>query len=257
VYKLLRWLQGLADAPPRSPVQVGWLFNEEKSSVIFDAPERLKSTNANRRHAKSAARCPAVLALEARYFVVNCPFDLELKFTRTSEGEPKLVNALGDASPMRPKALAQLVSLTAEREWRYPDRPTLQIKLPYVFVADEPVQINQLPPFLHLLDHPWPGTLFGGRFPINVWPRPLMWAFEWHHTAKPLILKRGDPWFYVNFETTPAERAVNLIEAEMTPQLKNYIECISGSATYIKQTFNLFKTAAQRRPANLLRVKSI
>ena len=28
---------------------------------------------------------------------------------------------------------------------------------------------------------PFPGTIFGGRFPINV-SRPLMWAFEWHDT---------------------------------------------------------------------------
>jgi len=103
------------------------------------------------------------------------------------------VNMLGNSSPMRPKGLSHYVILTPEREWRYPDRPTLQIKLPYVFISDAPVYLSQLPPFLHMLNDPWPGTLFGGRFPINIWPRPLMWAFEWHQASKPLILKRGDP----------------------------------------------------------------
>jgi hypothetical protein len=247
-----RWLHRFAASLPRSSVQVGWLFNDDKSSVIFDAPERLKSVDVNRRHAKSAARCPAVIALESRYFLIRCPFDISLQFTRSVEGEPKLVNMLGNSSPMRPKGLSHYIILTPEREWRYPDRPTLQIKLPYVFISDAPVYLSQLPPFLHMLNDPWPGTLFGGRFPINIWPRPLMWAFEWHQASKPLILKRGDPWFYINFETEPADRAVQLIQAERTPQLKSYMDSISESVVYVNQTFGLFKTAASRRPKKLL-----
>jgi hypothetical protein len=145
------------------------------------------------------------------------------------------------------------VKLVSEPEWRYADRPTVQIPTPYLFIADEPVFINQVPPFLDYLQRPWPGTLFGGRFPLHVWPRPLMWAFEWHDTGQDLILKRGDPWFYVNFETLPADRAVNLVRAEMTPELQDYTTQITGAVNFVNQTFSLFKTAEKRRPKTLLK----
>ena len=79
---------------------------------------------------------------------------------------------------MRPKALNSVLHVVNEAERRHPDRPTLQLSLPYVFIADEPVYLSQVAPFLHYRAEPWPGTIFGGRFPIDVWPRPLMWAFE-------------------------------------------------------------------------------
>ena len=110
--------------------------------------------------------------------------------------------------------------LIDEVEWRYKDRPTIQLSLPYIFIADEPVYLTQLAPFMHYSRQPMPGTIFGGRFPVNIWPRPLQWAFEWHDLQKPLILKRGEPLFYVLFETTPQERAVQVVEAQDTPELR-------------------------------------
>ena len=44
-----------------------------------------------------------------------------------------------------------------------PDEPAL-----YVFVADEPVYISQVAPFTHYRAEPWPGTIFGSRFLIDV-----------------------------------------------------------------------------------------
>jgi hypothetical protein len=169
------------------------------------------------------------------------------------DGKPTLRNLLGDASPVRPRALDSFLSLNKETEWRYPNRPTIQITLPYLFIADEPVYMSQLPPFLHLLDNPWPGTLFGGRFPIDVWPRVLTWAFEWHDISKPLVLKRGDPWFYVMFESNSPERPIQLVEVENTPELQSYVKTISGAVNFVNQTFSLFGVAASRRPKKLLK----
>jgi hypothetical protein len=237
----------------KGAVQVGWLFNDDKNSVVFVDPERVKSAEVSKSHAKSASRCPAIISLEARYFLIRCPFDISLGFYRHGDGKAMVKNLLGDASPMRPKGFERHFRLTKETEWRYPDRPTIQIVLPYVFVADEPVYLNQLPPFMHVLDDPWPGTLFGGRFPIHIWPRSLTWAFEWRDTSKPLILKRGAPWFYVNFETAFPDRLVEIVEAENTPELKRYLDSISGAVNYVNQTFSLFKTASARRPKKLLK----
>lgn len=237
----------------RGTVRIGWLLTDQKGGVLYDEPERIRSVDMNRDHAKSASRCPAVLNLESRYFVVKCPFSIQLGFERDGDGKPRLKNRLGEKSPVRTNKLGQLVTLMAETEWRYKDRPTLQIKTPYLFIADEPVFISQLPPFMHYLQMPWPGTLFGGRFPIHVWPRPLMWAFEWHDVSKDLILRRGDPWFYVGFETLPADRPIAVVEAEMTPELEEYTRQITSAVDYVNQTFSLFKSAEKRRPKTLLK----
>lgn len=248
------WLtDSLVDSEKRGgAVRIGWLLTDNKQGVLYDDPERVRSPEMNREHAKSASRCPAILSLEARYFVVKCPFNIHIGFERDEDGKPRLKNKLNQKSPVRSNKLGELISLVAETEWRYADRPTIQIKTPYLFIADEPVFITQMPPFMHYLPVTWPGTLFGGRFPIHVWPRPLMWAFEWHDISKDLILRRGDPWFYVNFETLPADRAITLVEAQMTPELDAYAEHISGAVNYVNQTYSLFKTAEKRRPKTLV-----
>jgi hypothetical protein len=234
------------------PVTVGWFLTQDKGAVLFDAPQRLASRDTQKTHAKSAARCPAVIQMESRYFVVNSPYDIRIGFTRDAKGKAVLVNRSGGASPVRAGKLNELLSLVNEAEWRYPDRPTVQMALPYCFIADEPVWLTQLGCFAHYRADPLPGTIFGGRFPVHIWPRPLMWAFEWHDIEKDIVLRRGEPLFYVQFEATGPERPVQLIEAERTPELSAYLEKLSGVVNYVSQTFSLFKAAEEIRPARLL-----
>ncbi|MDE3123452.1 MAG: hypothetical protein KGK00_16895 [Paracoccaceae bacterium] len=247
---------GNDDAGPRQgPIVVGWLRTSDKAGILYDPPERVSFRQTNRGHAKSAARCPAVIQLESRYFLIRCPFDLHLGFKRDDKGQAVLVNRAGAGSAVRPKKLAEALTLVAEAEWRYPDRPTVQLSLPYVFIADEPVWITQLDAFAHYRRQPLPGTIFGGRFPVNLWPRPLMWAFEWHEPEKDIILKRGDPLFYVQFEGYGPDRPVQVVEAERTPELSAYMEMIGGVVGYVNQTFGLFRQAEAVRPAKLLKPK--
>jgi len=241
------------DEDPKSgPVTVGWLLTEPKAGVIYEPPERLSTGAANRRHGKSAGRCPGILMMESRYFVVKCPFDVHLGFGRDKAGKPVLINRAGAASSIRASKLNEKFSLTNEAEWRFPDRPTIQMSLPYLFVADEPVFITQVAAFAHYRKIPLPGTIFGGRFPIDVWPRPLMWAFEWHEPEKDIVLKRGEPLFYCQFECDHPERAIQMVEAEMTEALQAYLDHISGAVNYVNQTFSLFRAAERVRPARLL-----
>ena len=167
-----------------------------------------------------------------------------------------LINRAGVASPVRGNKLNELLTLVNETEWRYPDRPTVQMVLPYCFIADELVYLSQIGTFAHYRKDPLPGTIFGGRFPLNVWPRPLMWAFEWHDIEKDLILKRGEPLFYCQFEAEGPDRPVQVVEAERTPELQKYMEQIGGVVNYVNQTFGLFKAAEALRPKTLLRPKT-
>ena len=234
------------------PVSVGWLRVSDKGAVLYDPPTRLASRDVARTHAKSASRCPAVIQMESRYFVVPCPFDLHLGFARDAKGKAGFVNRAGNASAIRNTKLNEVLVMVNEAEWRYPDRPTIQLMLPYLFIADEPVWLTQLGAFAHYRKDPLPGTIFGGRFPISLWPRPIMWAFEWHEPEKDLILHRGEPLFYCQFEGPSPERPIQLVEAERTPELQSYIEAISGAVNYVNQTFSLFRAAEAMRPKTLL-----
>ena len=241
------------DQPPSGPVTIGWILTDRKAGIIYFPPERVRSVDLNRKHAKSASRCPAVINMESRYFVIRCPFDINIGFERDDKGKPVLRNLSGEASAIRASKLGEKLHLTNEAEWRHPTVPTIQLALPYVFIADEPVYLTQVAPFMHYSRTPLPGTIFGGRFPINVWPRPLMWAFEWHDTTRPITVNRGDPLFYATFETMPQDRGVAVVEAEVTPELTGYMEMISGAVNYVSQTFSLFEAAEQRRPKTLVK----
>ncbi len=241
--------------PSGRMVEIGWILDVEKGGVLWHAPKRLSRVDSDVRHAKSLRFCPAMVDYEARTFEVACPFDLRIRFTRDEKGQPTLVNALGDRSPIRSNHLGKMVHMVPQKEWRDPDKPVIQINAPYLFVTDEPVWMNQMPPFNHYRPEPWPGLFSGGRFPIDVWPRHLMWAFEWHDTSKDLELKRGEPWFYVRFEAQDPSRPIRLVEAEMTPELREHVNACSTVTNYVGRTFSLFETARERRPAKLLKPK--
>lgn len=236
-------------------VEIGWLLNTNTARFIWAEPRRVRRSDPAPKHAKSVNYCPAILEHESRLFEVPCPIDLRLKFGRTQEGKPALINVDGENAGIRRKHLDQMMAIVSPREWRHPDRPVIQVITPYIFISDEPVYMTQMPPFLDYGASAWPGTLIGGRLPIHIWPRPMMWAFEWYDTQKELVLKRGDPWFYARFETFDPTRPMRMVEAELTPELDDQIKGASSVANYVSQTSQLFKVAAERRPAKLLKRK--
>lgn len=232
--------------------QVGWLFANDKSTVIWDAPQPVRQDEPETGAVKSVAYCPAVIEFDRRHFIIRSPIDLHMRLSVNPAGQIQVTNVLGERSPVRKGALSQMLVVMPQNEWRHSQRPVVQITTPYLFVSDDPVYINQFPPFLHYGATSLPGVQLCGRFPIDVWPRPMMWAFEWHDMAKDLVLKRGEPWFYVRFEGPDPSAQVRLIEAEKTAELESYVASLTDVTNYVNRTFSLFETARERRPEKLL-----
>ena len=239
-------------APKRRVAEVGWLIDQDKSALIWDPPKPYLRKMPKPNSVKSVQVCPAAIDFDSRHFVIPCPVDLHLKIKLSPGEPPQLVNGAGAQSTIRPKHLNNLVHLISQSEWRDPAKPIVQVTTPYIFLADEVAYINQIAPYLDYIDPPWPGTLIAGRFPVHIWPRHLMWAFEWHDTSMDIIISRGDPWFYARFETDDPSRPVRLVEAEATPDVRAYIDSISGVTNYVNRTFSLFERAKARRPKVLL-----
>lgn len=237
-------------------VDVGWLLDTDKARFIWPEPRKVKRDDPAPRHAKSASYCPSVVEHEAKLYEITCPIDLHLGFRRDAGGKPALVNLDGANASVRPKHLNSMLALVSEQEWRHPEKPILQLITPYIFLADEPVYMTQLPPIAHYRKEQWPGILLGGRMPIHIWLRPLMWAFEWHDISRPLRLQRGEPWFYARFETFDPTRPVRVFEAERTPEVVDQMRGASAVSNYVSNTYSLFKVAQARRPERLLVRKS-
>ena len=245
-----------ADGPPgrraRRVTEIGWLIDGPTPAFLWEAPQPVARGRPQAEHPKAVNHCPAVLDGEARTWQVTAPLDLQLRIGRNDKGEATLVNAAGGQGTVAAGKLQQLVTLMPQSRWRDPKRPVLQVSAPYRFVCDEPCWLNQLPPYFHYRQPAWPGLLIGGRFPIHNWPRSLMWAFEWWDTARDLVIRRGEPWFYLRFETLDPARPLRLVEAEMTPELRAFCSGLDGVTNYTNQTFQLMATAASRRPPTLL-----
>ena len=247
--------------PPETPdhpsIEVGWSLLDFPATVIWDDPEPYsrKPAPGSPSPQKNDATLPKDLQdlnYDGRYFVIKAPIDMHLRFFVDPNGRPNIQNMDGERSSVRDHFLNQLIQMTAPNEWRHPERPMIQIITPYIFLADAPVYINQFPPFMDYPQSPLPGLLMDGRFPIDVWPRQLMWAFEWYDIKSEINIKRGDPWFYVYFETTDPHSEIRLVESEITPEVKKYITSINGVSNYVKQTYSLFNTARRRRPEKLV-----
>lgn len=237
-------------------VDVGWLIDPDwEANFIWAAPHKLPRPEARTSHAKGVSVCPAITDHEARLVEITAPIDIRLRLGRNPKGEPFLITVDGDASSVRPQYLSKLLMLLPMAEWRDPARPMIQVMTPYHFIADEPVFLTMFPAFYHYASSPLPGLTLGGRFPIDVWPRKLVWAFEWFDTAKDILINRGDPWFYLQFETLDPARRTRLVEAEMTPALREYTNGIRSVTYYVNRTYSLFSTARARRPKTLLTPK--
>jgi hypothetical protein len=235
----------------KSAPEVGWLLQTNHAAFVWDAPRPYQRKEKRPDAVKSLAYCPAIIDLEAKLVEVPCPFDLHLGISVT-EDSLNIVNRKGDRSGITDQTLSRLVIVAPQSHWRDPKRPIFQIRTPYTFLSDDAVYMSQLPPFLDYAASSWPGIMVGGRIPIHVWPRALNWAFEWHDTQKDLVLERGQPWFYCRFETGVLQQNVRLVEAAMTPALKEYLAGIEGVAGYTAKTFSLFSVAQKRRPQQLL-----
>ncbi|QZH75947.1 MAG: hypothetical protein JY451_05045 [Erythrobacter sp.] len=237
-------------------VTVGWTVRwPGAGGSIWGPPKAFARTDPKSASAKSIQACPAAIDFDRRHFVIPCPVDLELAFVRNGQGQLQLTDADGEQSAMRPQGRANLFQLQPPSEWRHPDRPILQFTAPYVFVADQPCYVVQTAPYLHWFPQARPGVAMGGRFPVHIWPRPLAWAFEWYDLSQPLKLTRGEPWFYVSFETENPSARVRLVEQELTPELTTFLDSIIDVSNYVNKTYGLFGEAQRRRPEKLVKPK--
>ena len=241
---------GQASGP--APLQVGWVLDSGHATFLYDAPRRVTALGLRPGEGAEDDFDSVVVDEEWPYFEVVSPYSLSLKPVRDRQGRFQVVNTLRDAHSPGPAAAQQAVAPVAPELWRSPQRPVVQIATPFRLISDEAVWVTQLPPFATPEQQSWPGAFVPGRFPVQLWPRMLSWAFEWHDPTQELVLREGEPWFYLKFESQDPIRRIEMVEARMTPALRRYCQGLDGVVHFVKRTYSLFEVARRRRPERLL-----
>jgi hypothetical protein len=231
-------------------VDVGWHIDREEATFAFYEPENLFKMRDKPLSRSAVQACPSVNELEREYFVIRCPFNLELR-CEIVENEHQIIIS-HNGTHVDSDILRQFLSLFPPMKWRQENVPIVQVQLPYFFLSDTPCYMTLLAPYMSKNMASWPGVLVGGKMPIHIWPRILNWAFEWTDLNKSLTLKRGQDLCYLHFNTANLVTRPNLFELEYTEKLKRYRQGHEGVTNYMSNTFSLFGNAVKRRPKKLL-----
>ena len=92
-------------------------------------------------------------------------------------------------------------------------------------------------------------------FPIDKWLRPLSWAVEWVDVAEDIVLRRGEPWFNISFDSLPLEALVKLQREDVTEEDRKRLLETKDVTAYINGTKSLWrKNAIQSYLTSLLMV---
>lgn len=227
---------------------IHWGLMPSEASHIFFDPVRRSERHSKPASIKGVQACPAVQTSLSRSFMIRCPFDLRLRLVERPGGVPH-VHMIEAQSSVNAAKISRMMSLMPQGEWRNNDFPVLQIATPYVFISESVAFVSQRYPS----DAAGSGgvwRLIEGRFPIHLWRRPLSWAIEWINKKDDLILRRGDPWFNVDFEISNPSHPILLNRKELTDDIKADIFASKDVSSYVHGTFSLFKTAHERRKSS-------
>lgn len=232
------------------PIKIGWYLDTEFAHVVFSQPKPVKAGRSKPISRRAVQACPAVNNIEKNLFEILAPFSIELSIERHGN---KFELYFDDVTTRIDEDLFRKhVFFMPQDQWRHPDRPMLQIMVPYVFVTDDDCAICQLPPFLDTTSRMWPGVMVSGRYAFKYWPRSLNWAFEWDDLSLPLRIKRGDPLFYVKIDTPNVEANVSLTLLENPERVIAYKKKIEGVVKYTNGALELINEAKLYRPKSLL-----
>ncbi|WP_092485693.1 hypothetical protein [Candidatus Ichthyocystis hellenicum] len=223
-----------------SRVTIGWALFEESSAVLFYPPEPLSSLYSHKPSGVSA--CPAVQHYERRVFHIRSPYTFRIR--ANFDNKKWYFYPIYPFTEMPESSLFERIQFQPRSSWRDPFIPVLQMLLPYVFVSDEDVFLNQIeaPCFKN---RSW--SLISGRFNIYDWQRPINWAISWVDTSMDIIVRRGDVLFSLMFESNHPDRSISLQRVPYEGALKSLVDETRGVSTQIRGTFGLFSIQRHKR----------
>lgn len=164
-------------------------------------------------------QCPAFRDYYKNVYMIRSPISITITYDRND-------NSLR-ITPQDQKFYDKYIVPRGKQ--RGSDDPFLMsLSTHYLFLADKKCLIEQLPVTYHESDVAPKIRLILGTFDISQWYRPVEFAFEMLDDTNPLVIKRGDPLFYVRFVT---DGKVSLEHKEPDNETKDAVKaCLSLKA---------------------------
>ena len=127
--------------------------------------------------------------------------------------------------------------------------PIVALSSSYLFVADQPVIMEMMPPYAHI-DPAW--RVMPGAFNIYNWQRPVVPTFEMLEDK--VSIKRGQPLVYIRFRTENFKDNIILERIERTDELEHNVNSCLSVKTYQKNlSWKIVNTFNKFRPKKFLK----
>jgi hypothetical protein len=227
-------------------IKIGWAYVNVEGTAAYPNPERVHLQKDPSTTKRGHLSCPAVRATANGFYEIRSPFSLHLR-VKKSVDLISFIPIYPFTTVNEPK-LREMFRLEPKELWRSSEIPIIQIPSPYFFVADEIVEIEQFPPvFADTTTMNW--RPISGRFNIYGWQRPLNWAFEWDTKCGDLIVKMGEPLYYVRFYDLDGRLITNpdLVKISLTEELRARLNSSAGVTALQRGTATLIRKASEER----------
>lgn len=186
--------------------------------VIFFEPEPIIDYLSTSRKGTKILKCPAFLDYYKNTYLIKAPIDLTFKISGSHINCQNLYPQ---------DYLEKIFTNRYQPENLY---STVSLSWYYMFYSDKSVMIEVIPPVWHKNKLQNNINVIGATFDISKWYRPLEFAFEIIDDTQPIVIKRGDPLYYVKFNTLDK---VKLDRQESTKKIEELIIMCTQLKDYI------------------------
>ena len=187
-----------------------WTFLYPKPKTLF---HELKENQLDPTNKRSYLFCPATSERLKKTLVVNNSMPSSYEYS-TDAGQTTI-------NPLSSEYLNAHIFRSPAMNFG----PTVSFAVKYLFFADQPLNIELLPPYFHKPKYTNYGTIIGGEFDIGNWFRPIDFEVQmWENNGK-IVFKENEPLFYFNFKT---KKQILLHRFEVTDKIIKYAEANMG-----------------------------
>lgn len=158
---------------------------------------------------KGFMKCPAFVKYVDQTWVIKSTIDLDIRWDNCN----KVLHSNLPESAHNAMIRTHWGDFDSQTE-----RPIIAINSSFLFVSDDDVWIDFLPPF-NDIDSTW--RLMPGSFNINNWQRPVVPTFEM--MADEIHIKRGQPLAYIKFRSKDPQDLFKLNKQPRTDELEHLV----------------------------------
>jgi hypothetical protein len=174
--------------------------------------ELVGSRNFIAEDANNFFKCPALIGYFKNTFVIKSPTDIHLTF----DSEKNWIGTKNFDQNFYDSFVENRCSVRADSS-----TPILMsLKLYYYFYSETSCLVEMLDPTMHCQPCVENMRVIPGSFDISKWFRFLQPVFEVIDPSKPLIIKRGDPLYYVRL-VPKDDSKVDLVYKEFNREMFN------------------------------------